>query len=1334
METILFRRVQRELRTQIPGKVEAVRNAQGRIIGVEYKQRFAHNDPFAPGAYVILNPLIAGDLTIDNWIDIWIAALIQLRQKVDPFLTYVISGIGGNALPLGPFQQNGMIRYQMKLKGYFDNVETGEEWEFEKVFPMQTVEQFMLSVRNEFQQMSNYDYIDFGCTEVSIVATIMDNVGIGRDWVQNHDKYFIVSFRSTVNCMVNSILFGYRAVRDPRKWLYELSFEEAKQKIQKASSDLKCQKLAKIDRDISWEGLLPLDRVTDVARHATYGTKFAGWPEVKVFDNQFHCVKHVKGSLGNKVLVELMIQGNHCLTMVPKDLVNSLSEEEKAQVLKAYTALSYESMDAAGAVRDLIEDKRDIAKGMVEDKMGREFKHRRTRYRQLVAMHHKTPEEMKEFERLHGQLRKFVAIGAWDIETWKKNEDHHFYPYAAMYFWNDRRGDPHEYTKLSDTPDENVLVDFMTRLHEEMIESKTDDLVLYAHNGASFDLLALLDRVILSNEDHPWRVGFQINQNGSFASLELVSIVNPDVHVVLRDSMKLFGPTSLDDLTKNFDVTHKKLKDAYSHDEVDWAFIENNKDLIKKYLYNDVLGLYEVMEKCQKEILDKFEVNIAQCVTGASLSKEIFFEKFYKPEKQRLFELPHDIEKKVRAAYFGGRTEVGWQGYFPGKIHMEDVTSLYPTMACKDLPVGRPVRIVGEDLQRMIESQSFFGYVVCRVRSVAMEEGYRPLHACRARNRLVFPYFADWTELCLFSEEIYKARNDGGYYDYEVIEGFHFQRYPVLKEYMESMASYKIEGEREGNKVKRAMGKLLANSGYGWFAIRVDNKASLHVYPKSENRIAQHFVRDELVSWCDRGDYQIVKTVEDLPIRNYNVAIAAAITSYARMYLHEIITAIESTPVLSEELRAWMVSNDIQSWDPSLIEHMPITLIETLEMHKVFYWDTDSVASNCDLSQFPHLMAKFAWDGLDDFRKMGKELGSLKNEAQEMWEKNKIPLTEMPYFHRIITLLPKLYMLEFDLPDGRVYSKGASKGISRKEPLILKEDRTIWKGPECIGRVNAQYKAETLAGEKLVLNGSVMNEKGVCTDLRGNELLDVKGRKIRRGAPSFEEMRQLLDGTTLLRANTSFKNSVSVLLKEKFKGDLLSLSVMQRSLKIKDASGGNRYMKGKVLENGFVAPLIIPDDCPEVNNKFSSLIDTPALPKRFNEDDPEAWDELEFDDLLDYVDAQDGRLSKSKFEKWYAAVIKSERIVQAMEYNRKAALRQLSDSEETESDSETESESEVSEASEELEHEPGLHHVFVESEPETESENEEEDEVEMRPRKRSRFIDDEAGEGSSSEE
>lgn len=1325
-DTLRFRALQRSLRLLLPGRVQERRSSPvSPIDALTYTETFAPQS-MNPAGYITMY-----EGTVIPWSELWIANFLTIRQ---PFIDFLSQS------------QPGAVRFQIEIEGQMRNVETNSEWDFDRTTQFSDEIEMVTNIVELFGGLFGFDYIVFDARRITIRAFTAGAVGLGSDWVQNKDKYFIVSFRSTTNCLLHALLFAFRATVWPKRWLYEYTFEESKKKISHASRDLKRKVLVKEYADIDWSGILPLDALQVLQKHAHYGLSNAQFrehkPKIRIFNNVFHLARQVPGS-SQGVEIEIMVQANHALAMVSKESVRKrLTEEQWQEVERRMTVLSYASMDSVGAAIQLIESKDILNKGLLEDIMGREFDHPRTRRRMLQEKQYRTDHENRELDKLNNMLEKPSCLGAWDIETYCRNSQIQFSPYAVMYYFVDNKEQVYERMIHSDTEDQNILLEMMRAIHTDMLDHHVYDLVLYAHNGSKFDMLACLDRVVFTENDCPWKIDFQVEQHGAFTSLTVRSVVNPKITLTFRDSMKIFGPCSLADLAKSFKVPHQKLKDAYAHSDVDWRFIQTKRDLISKYLYNDVLSLYEIMVACRKEIRRSFNIDVLSCMTGASLSKAIFFEWFYDPRKQKLYELPHKIEKIIRRAYFGGRTEVGWQKKVEGKIYMYDVTSLYPYAALNDLPAGRPEILEAEQTRAMMEEGSFFGFVVCRVKSVPEDEqqGYfRPLHGCRARNRLVFPIFEDWTEIVLFSEEIVKAKQYGYRYEYDYLQGLSFKRYPVLRDFMLTATRRKAEADARGDSVGRTMSKLVANSGYGWPAVRVDNKSCFHIYPKDKNMVAKHFVRNELISFCDRGEYQVIRTKEDLPIRNHNVALSAAITSYARMQMHEIIYEIEK------------------------------------KGEQTFYWDTDSVATSADLSKYPDLMEKFAWDGIRDLRKMGAELGSLKNEADGIYQKNNIPLEGMAYFDRAIFLLPKLYILEKVLPDGRTYQKGASKGISRKKPITLRLDDSLWDDQTQIGWVE-QGKAVDMDRQPLVLNSNVCNERGECCNLKREIELDAYGRPVYRGAPSFEEMEQLLQGAKLYRANTSFARPMSSLLKESFTEDLLRVHTMQRSIQVQDENGTNRYMKGRVQDNGFIAPLHIPAD----DNAY-----VPVFTEEEQQHLLETCDvnDLNFDDLIDYARAQSGgRMEQSKYEKWVQALKQAIQFEQLFRVNEQRASEMggqqdedsrpdeqdenTSDSEVEEEEDEDESCSEVSESIEEfsedgdidfdeenpeilirdaqrsLEDLPGLHHIVRISEDEIDSDDcrsycssddDDDDEECLQPRRKkrrkmSRFIDDAASE------
>ena len=107
--------------------------------------------------------------------------------------------------------------------------------------------------------------------------------------------------------------------------------------------------------------------------------------------------------------------------------------------------------------------------------------------------------------------------------------------------------------------------------------------------------------------------------------------------------------------------------------------------------------------------------------------------------------------------------------------------------------------------------------------------------------------------------------------------------------------------------------------------------------------------RNALIEEADHGRYTVLRVVEDMDLKDYNVGVAAAITSYARMRLWRLMDAI------------------IQRGG------------------RIFSCDTDSITTNLDLSKHPDLLDEFIPDWQTD--SPGAELGSLKCECTDEVQK-----------------------------------------------------------------------------------------------------------------------------------------------------------------------------------------------------------------------------------------------------------------------------------------------------------------------------------------------------------
>lgn len=536
----------------------------------------------------------------------------------------------------------------------------------------------------------------------------------------------------------------------------------------------------------------------------------------------------------------------------------------------------------------------------------------------------------------------------------------------------------------------------------------------YAHAGGRFDLPILLREGVFSKwsgsgsfQICPFRIveGQAMELNGSWISfgLELRKEYWPETkksdsrkefarnkfRILFRDSFRLM-PSKLDTLAKEFKTKHQKLGDV-DHREVtleNWTS-EPLYSRLKQYHANDCMALLEVMEAFGNEVQKDYKIDVRNCVTVASLSKQSFWKNWYNPVHE-MYTLPFDVDKFVRQSYFGGRCEA----FFLGRMHKTceelesirkfcpnslearnqfyyyDFTSLYPFICQQNLPVGRPQYVDGSDVfdSNGKLRDDFYGFVKVRVSCQFDPNDHRivkPLHGLVHNKRLTFPWFppGQGVTMVLFSEEIRYSQHNLLPYRYEAFPqkcAVRFEKAPLLREMIGVCYEKKKQASIEGNEAKRLITKLLLNSAYGFWGLRTRDRDSITVVGEKDQgaTFTRYLLADKLIGTgtqvCGDEKYYFLRVLRDLDTLDYNVAVAAAVTSLARVRLHMAIGAFENIA----------------------------------EGAKVFYVDTDSLITNVPIDRYPELLYGFQWDDAQNCRDVkGALLGNLKNEGDDLVKK-----------------------------------------------------------------------------------------------------------------------------------------------------------------------------------------------------------------------------------------------------------------------------------------------------------------------------------------------------------
>ena len=132
-----------------------------------------------------------------------------------------------------------------------------------------------------------------------------------------------------------------------------------------------------------------------------------------------------------------------------------------------------------------------------------------------------------------------------------------------------------------------------------------------------------------------------------------------------------------------------------------------------KYCIQDCKSLYQVLDKFNELIYDKFNLNIHNSPTLSSLAFNIFRAHYLKDSKIPL--IGGNMLNDIREGYFGGHTDM-YKPTVDGaalrreeKIYVYDVNSLYPFVMSKHkMPVGNIQYFEGDIYKSQSNPYGFF--------------------------------------------------------------------------------------------------------------------------------------------------------------------------------------------------------------------------------------------------------------------------------------------------------------------------------------------------------------------------------------------------------------------------------------------------------------------------------------------------------------------------------------------------------------------------------------------------------------------------------------------------
>lgn len=419
--------------------------------------------------------------------------------------------------------------------------------------------------------------------------------------------------------------------------------------------------------------------------------------------------------------------------------------------------------------------------------------------------------------------------------------------------------------------------------------------IMYCHFGGGFDFLFLLEEfldtedllvekmiprgskllcfdvsLVNVSDDGYDEEGEEIKKKRIISESKKGVITYRERTISFYDSSAML-PFGLESLCENFGVEHKKLK-------IDHTKTVKVTPQLVKYLEHDCRGHYEVIEKYQKWMRDKFNVGVSH--TMASQSMKVFRTFLKKPIRS----LSGEADLFVRDSYVGGRTEIFKPLFLGDKnnlLNCADVNSLYPyVMSINDMPTNYKGEVTHYDPKS-------FGFYEATVR--VPEDMYVPPLGTKVlvagEEKFIFPtgvFSGKWSSI-----ELEYARSIG----VEILhvgKGHVFKNGgTIFKDFI--LELYKIRENSSPVSVDNILAKLLMNSCYGKFALRLVREGVIidDGMPGAEPIFS--------IKTKNGEEIRFAKEVKILESSFANAAVAAWVTSHARIHMHKMLLPIQDS-------------------------------------------------------------------------------------------------------------------------------------------------------------------------------------------------------------------------------------------------------------------------------------------------------------------------------------------------------------------------------------------------------------------------------------------------------
>ena len=533
-----------------------------------------------------------------------------------------------------------------------------------------------------------------------------------------------------------------------------------------------------------------------------------------------------------------------------------------------------------------------------------------------------------------------------------------------------------------------------------------------------------------------------------------------------------------------------------------------------------------------------------------------------------------------------------------GKVYYYDVSSMYPFTATKNLPYGipkyikytnepiidvepvkSPSKIDIKDFECFRNDQGtiylnqpnepddvrfgFFEVIVSGgINQFGAKTQLKQLHAHKGKEcegRTIFPYYDNPTREVLFSEEIKRGMKYG--YKYQFIQGFEYEKGKTLAKIMSELYDLKNK-YKESDPVLAQVYKLVINSLYGIFGLDFTNRKSASFI--SHQDLIKLYNEEKLsaVTKLENQEGYITVIEQEISSKYLNVGVAAAITSYARCYLHQLMMDCEECG-----LTVLYCDTDSIMLNGPMPHHV-----------KYGYVDENGTTipgynSNCEFDENGNIV-NYALGAVaneaDEKLKQHeiKEADKVIDKAKDVIRKQHPDLTEKQ-------LKEHFKSITGFLDDARkeMESKGLPDYIIERKLTNLKLDQFLPKESKIRSNDNSEacfdygklHQPKNYALVKVNVNGGKNYEqcmlKGYCQRKHSERLTNIETEQ----KATFDMYIKLEKGEKIINKQKQFKCPISHYMMSHERFGVLEYDT-ERTIRYKDDDGKIIYSKGIVIE------------------------------------------------------------------------------------------------------------------------------------------------------------------------